>query len=127
MCRVKVLFVFKFSRQNNSKVTQSLHDFNLKGSTGDNLSEKNVVKTGLQVGPLSAFTPEIIEIIKEAGKRIDESKILRSKSRALMKECFEKITNANKTVDTAFIKKLEENLLLSVRTDFYIHFPKAKV
>jgi len=100
-------------------VTQSLQDFNLKNSTGDNLSEKTLVKTGLQVGPLSAFTPEIVDIIKEAGKRIDESKNLRSKSRALMKECFEKITNANKTVDSAFIKKLEENLLLSVRGTFF--------
>jgi hypothetical protein len=100
-------------------VTQSLQDFNLKNSTGDNLSEKTLVKTGLQVGPLSAFTPEIVDIIKEAGKRIDESKNLRSKSRALMKECFEKITNANKTVDTAFIRKLEENLLLSVRGTFF--------
>ena len=109
-----LLLKLKFTRQNNSKVTQSLQDFNLRGSTGDNITEKNVIKTGLQVGPLSAFTPEIIEIIKEAGKRIDESKTLRSKSRALMKECFEKITNANKTVDTAFMKKLEENLLLSV-------------
>ena len=100
-------------------MTQSLQDFNLKNSTGDNLSEKTLVKTGLQVGPLSAFTPEIVDIIKEAGKRIDESKNLRSKSRALMKECFEKITNANKTVDSAFIKKLEENLLLSVRGTFF--------
>ncbi len=100
-------------------MTQSLQDFNLKNSTGDNLSEKTLVKTGLQVGPLSAFTPEIVDIIKEAGKRIDESKNLRSKSRALMKECFEKITNANKTVDSAFIKKLEENLLLSVRETFF--------
>ena len=53
------------TRQSNSKVTQSLQDFNLRGSTGDNITEKNVIKTGLQVGPLSAFTPEIIEIINK--------------------------------------------------------------
>lgn len=101
-------------KQNSSpKVTQSLQDFNLKsGNTGGNSGEKSN-KSGLQVGPLNAFTPEIIEIIKEAAKRIDEARNLRTKSRGLMKECFEKITNANKIVDSTFIKKLEENLLLS--------------
>ena len=109
-------YFFKFvSRQNSTpKVTQSLHDFNFKGG---NNGEK--AQVGLQVGPLNAFTPEIVEIIKEAAKRIEEAKNLRTRSRALMKECFEKINNANKTVDLAFVKKLEENLALSVRNFYF--------
>ena len=97
--------VYNFQRQSTtSKVTQSLNDFNLKSEP----------KTGLQVGPLNAFTPEIVETIKEANKRIDEAKNLRTKSKSLMKECFERIANTNKTTDLAFIKKLEENLALTV-------------
>ncbi len=66
------------------------------------------------LGPLTAFTEEPVNVIKEAGVLINDCKELRNQSRVLVKESLENIRQINKSVNEAFIKKIEETLALSV-------------
>lgn len=68
----------------------------------------------IQVGPLSAFTAESVDILREADRQILEGKDLRDKSKYLMKESIENAKNMNRIVNDAFLRKLEDTLLLSV-------------
>ena len=66
------------------------------------------------LGPLNAFTEEPVNVIKEAGVLINDCKELRNQSRVLVKESLENIRQINKSVNEAFIKKIEDTLALSV-------------
>lgn len=66
------------------------------------------------IGPLSAFTAESVDILMEAQARIDEGRDLRLKARLLMRECIENARNTGQTVNESFVIKIEETLLLSV-------------
>lgn len=66
-----------------------------------------------QIGPLSSFTQESLEIIKVSASQIDYSKDLRSKSTALVKDCLEYSKKNTKVVDEVFQKKINETLALS--------------
>ena len=74
----------------------------------------NSTKRSVPIGPLSCFTPEIVEIMKEAARRIAESKELRNRSKNAMKDSFETIKSNNKTIDEAFLRKIEETMMMSV-------------
>jgi hypothetical protein len=68
-----------------------------------------------QVGPLSSFTQESLDVIKAAASQIDYSRDLRNKSTALIKDCLEYSKKNTKVVDEVFQKKIQETLALSVR------------
>ncbi len=74
----------------------------------------NTTNINNELGPLTAFTEEPIEIIKEAAANIAESKELRLQSKTLMRDSWENIKQINKSVNDAFTKKIEETLALSV-------------
>lgn len=69
----------------------------------------------VHIGPLSAFTAEAVDIIREAEHKIYEGKDLRAKSKILMKESIENAKQMSQLVNDAFLKKIEDTLLLSVR------------
>lgn len=69
----------------------------------------------MNIGPLSAFTGESVNILNESQTRIDEGRDLRLKARLLIKECVDNSKNIGSVVNDAFVKKIEETLLLSVR------------
>jgi hypothetical protein len=72
------------------------------------------------MGPLTAFTEEPMEIMKEAAANIQESKDLRLQSKLLIKESWENIKQINKAVNDAFVKKIEETLALGVSFLFFL-------
>lgn len=66
------------------------------------------------IGPLSAFTAESVEILRESQAKIDEGRELRGKARVLMKECLDNAKSIGQVVNESFVKKIEETLMLSV-------------
>ena len=70
---------------------------------------------GLTIGPLSAFTPESMEIMELAAALIAEGKDLRKKAKNTIEESMENARLAGKTVDDYFVKKISETVTLSVR------------
>ena len=72
-----------------------------------------------QVGPLSSFTQESLDVIKAAASQIDYSRDLRNKSTALIKDCLEYSKKNTKVVDEVFQKKIQETLALSVGNLFF--------
>lgn len=109
----------KNSVKNNSSLSRSHQNFvspkmQERSKTefgGDHTESSN--QSIFQVGPLSSFTQESIEIIKIAASQIDYSKDLRSKSTALVKDCLEYSKKNTKVVDEVFQKKIAETLALS--------------
>ena len=69
---------------------------------------------GLSVGPLSAFTPESVEIMELAASLIAEGKELRKKAKQIIEESMENARLAGKTVDDYFVKKISESVTLAV-------------
>ena len=91
---------------------------NSERSKTDFAGDHNESSNLFQVGPLSSFTQESIDIIKIAASQIDYSKDIRSKSTALIKDCLEYSKKNTKVVDDVFQKKIAETLALSVRFTF---------
>ena len=67
-----------------------------------------------QMGPLSAFTEESIDIMKIASKEIDDSKDLRVRSLILMRDSIEFAKKNSRFVDEQFTRKISEQLNLTV-------------
>lgn len=106
------------STLNNSSLSRSHNSFaptkmNSERSKTDFAGDHNESSNLFQVGPLSSFTQESIDIIKIAASQIDYSKDIRSKSTALIKDCLEYSKKNTKVVDDVFQKKIAETLALS--------------
>jgi hypothetical protein len=97
---------FKRTKNANSKMISSQPNI-------DALNDASVGNFN-QIGPLNAFTLESVEILKESQFRIEEGKDLRAKSKILMKECIENAKNSGQLVNEAFLKRIEDTLILSV-------------
>ena len=76
----------------------------------------------VQVGPLSAFTEESLEIMRMAAREIDESKDLRIRSLVLMRDSIEMAKKNSKFVDETFARKISEQLNLTVNSKKKIEF-----
>lgn len=96
-----------------------------------NKSDASFDGSVIQVGPLSSFTAESIEIVKLSNQQIEESKDLRMRANLLMKECFDYSKKTAKSVDDQFAKKIADTLGLAViiHNSFIIRilFPKMDI
>lgn len=68
----------------------------------------------IQIGPLSAFTAESVDIIREADLKIQEGRDFRLKSKLLIKDSIESSKQTALIVNDQFLRKIEDTLLLSV-------------
>jgi hypothetical protein len=85
-----------------------------------NYNDANV--NALPTGPLTAFTEESVEIIKEATEMIQFSKELRYNSNIKMKECIENAKNIGDMVNKVFTKKIQDCLALNVTINLQFDF-----
>lgn len=97
----------KIKHSNSTKVNSNINT--LTSST------QGASTTNLTVGPLSAFTPETIEVMDLASSQINEGKELRRKGKQAINEAMENAKLAGKTVEDYFVKKISETVTLSVR------------
>ena len=74
----------------------------------------------LSVGPLSAFTPETIQIMDVAAAQIADARELRRRARVTILDCMENAKIAGKTVDDYFVKKISESVSLTVKINFLL-------
>ncbi len=79
-----------------------------------NKSDASFDSSVIQVGPLSSFTAESIEVVKLSNQQIEESKDLRMRANLLMKECYDYSKKTAKSVDDQFAKKIADTLGLAV-------------
>lgn len=115
----KTVAANKKSVLNNSSMSRSHQNFvapkfperSKTEFNGDSMSDST--NPVFQVGPLSSFTQESLDVIKIAAMQIDYSKELRSKSIALIKDCLEYSKKNTKVVDEVFQKKIADTLALS--------------
>ena len=99
-----------YARTNRLKHSHS----NLSNKSNSNINNLSTNPSTNSVGPLSAFTPETIEIMDLAVQQISEGKELRRKGKQAISEAMENAKLAGKTVDDYFVKKISETITLSV-------------
>lgn len=104
--------MFSFRNKSNQLNTKLIKSQTTLGNN-DTLIEASQASL-IHIGPLSAFTTESVDIIREADLQILEGRNLRARSKILMKESIDSAKQVNSIVNDQFLRKIEDTLLLSV-------------
>ncbi|CAF0819765.1 unnamed protein product [Brachionus calyciflorus] len=115
-CLTQSMRSFDKAMANNKNNNQSSNAKLFKSQStlfnNDNLIEASQASF-IHIGPLSAFTNESVDIIREADAQIQEGRDLRGRSRVLMRDSIESAKQCNLIVNDQFLRKIEDTLLLS--------------
>jgi hypothetical protein len=102
-------------------MTSSNGNFNNNNnvSTESTLLDENGLP---RVGPLLAFTPDVIQVFQDAAKSIDESRQIKKQTMNQIKDAFNDAKAYALTVNQSIAQKLADIITLAVNSFFFFVF-----